>query len=144
MSSFIKKLNPITGQVEQIGGVTLVGIPSEKYLEYSNANGETKHYKLANAQMELNGKKLPLTVTIMKKTIDRMKESGQKFELKETYLTTISRVPSTTDAGQFRIFARMSHLQGAPTAHAEIADAFDWDEVVPEVVTANKEVTTTV
>jgi hypothetical protein len=139
---FVNKLNPFTGLVEKIGGLLLIGIPSEKWLEYTNAEGVVKHYKLANAQMVNNGVKIPITVSIAKATIDKMSENGQSFNIGETYLSTLTRVESTTEPGKYVVFARMSHLQGLPTDHNAILEALgSWeDDTVETVAPVTKEV----
>jgi len=133
---FVNKLNPFTGLIEKIGGLTLKAIPSDKWLEYTNAEGTKKFYKIANAEMEDNGVKLPITVSIAKATLTRMEESGQTFNTGESYLSTLSRVESTTNPGEKVVFARMSHLQGLPTDHKAILEALgSWDaeEIVTKV-----------
>jgi hypothetical protein len=135
---FTNKLNTYTNVVEKIGRLKLKAKPSEKFLQYTNANGETKRYKLANAEMEHNGKNIPIVVSIAEKTLISMAEGGAEFTPEESYLSTLTRVESRTEPGKYIVLARMSHLQGV-TDHTALLEALaDWtvEEVAVGAVAA--------
>ncbi len=141
MSTFIPKLNPVTQQMELIGMAKLVQPLNAKVLEYTNAEGVVKQYKLANASIELpNGAKTSIVCNVNMRNIELMADQDGEFTPGEEYLTTITRVPSTKVEGEFVFFGRMSHLQGSPTDNKALEDAFGDMFVVP--ATAEKVTTT--
>lgn len=141
MSTFVKRVSEYNGkqQVELVGMAQLTQGLNEKFLEYTNAKGETKRYKLGNAKVELpNGKTAQVVVSIAEKTLDNMANSGNEFTAGDSYLTSLSRVESTKEPGKMIWLARMSHLQGGLTDNDALNDAFgDMFEAVEAPVQAN-------
>lgn len=95
--------------VELVGMAKLIGLPSKKEFEYTNASGDTKKYRLATIEVVTpNGAVSQASAQIHERNIELMKESGEEFRIGTSYLTTLRG--GVDSEGNPRVFATTSHL----------------------------------
>jgi len=130
-------------QKQLIGTCKLASKLSEKEIEYTNAKGEVKTYRIANVKGQLpNGKVIDITASVPQRNQELMEENGSEFTVGESYLTTITAQPDKNDPTKLIFFARMSHLTNAGTDNVALAEAFgaEFGIVDNPVVKTGKEI----
>lgn len=113
-TTFKPVLNPLTGQVEQVGGAILRKINTAPR-DYTNAAGEKKQFYLATIDFVYPSGKEALGVTagIPAKNYD------YGMELDQEYLTTIRKGDDN------KLYATVSHL--VPNGNAIEVDEFSFE-----------------
>ena len=147
MSQFIPKKVEYNGaeRVILVGSAKLVAPLSNKELTYTNAQNQTKAYRLATIEITSpTGAKTEMLASVAQRNIELMAEGNSEFAVGASYLTSIDRVEDRNNPGKFIMLARLSHLRGVEVnavAMAEFdamfADVADVD--APEVKLAGVE-----